>query len=80
MVDIEDWWPKLRSGGIMAGHDFVTDSETGGQNWSINYGGTVDPSGRAVKGAVIDFASRKLLQIAVSYCEPGFNTWAIRKP
>ena len=25
MEDLEAWWPKLRAGGLLAGHDFVPD-------------------------------------------------------
>ena len=52
----------------MAGHDYIRNREPGnlwspgndgsGMNWSINYDGSVDALGRAVKGAVDDFFGR----------------------
>lgn len=82
MIDLETWWPMLRLGGIFAGHDYVVNGDgplQSGQNWSINYDGTVDLSGRAVKGAVDDFMDKKGLQISVTYREPRWNTWVVRK-
>jgi hypothetical protein len=25
---MEDWWPKLKAGGIFAGHDYVTQDDS----------------------------------------------------
>lgn len=83
MQDLEVWWPLLKEGGIMAGHDYVTNNDgpkQGGQDWSINYDGTRDPQGRAVKGAVDEFMNKLYIQISVSYREASWNTWAVRKP
>lgn len=83
LLDLNDWYPMLKRGGIIAGHDYVTNDDgprQGGQDWSINFDGTRDPTGRAVKGAVDDFAAKHGLQISVSYRESGWNTWAARKP
>jgi hypothetical protein len=94
LLDIVQWWPKLKVGGIMAGHDYMTqkdetasaDPERNGDKWIINYDGTVDESGRVVKGAVDDFFSgdsghlrRCPHQVTVSYRESAWNTWAVRK-
>lgn len=81
--DLRLWWPKVKAGAIIAGHDYVVNKDGpagSGQDWSINYDGTKDASGRAVKGAVDDFFNEKGLQVSVSYREGGFNTWAVRKP
>lgn len=80
--DLLAWWPKLKPGGIFGGHDYVTNSDgpqQTGQNWSLNYDGTVDPEGRAVKGAVDDFSVRVNRQLVVTYREPGWNSWFVRK-
>lgn len=87
MLDIRLWWPKLRHGGVMAGDDYAIQSEVAG-NWSVNFDGTVDETGRIVRGAVDDFFSDRFhdlhgcpRQVTVSYKEnPHFlNTWAVRK-
>lgn len=75
-------WPKLKVGGIMAGHDYVTNDDGplgSGQDWSINYDGTKDETGTVVKGAVDKFANMVCRQVTVSYREKFWNTWAIRK-
>jgi len=81
--DLNDWYPLLKPGGIIAGHDYVTNNDGPrqmGQDWSVNFDGTRDSTGRAVKGAVDDFAAKHGLHISVSYREPSWNTWAARKP
>jgi len=83
LQDLNDWYPMLKPGGIIAGHDYVTNNDgprQQGQDWSVNFDGTKDPAGRAVKGAVDDFAAKHGLHISVSYREGGWNTWAARKP
>lgn len=78
MEDLQAWWPLLKSGGIMAGHDYLTATEgPPWSNWSINSDGTVNF--RSVKGAVDDFANKNGLQLTVSYREKNYNTWAVRK-
>ena len=81
-ADLEAWWPKIRHGGILGGHDYVEQSDgpqQTGQNWTLNFDGSVDHAGRAVKGAVDDFASRRRRQVVVMYRESGWNSWLIRK-
>ncbi|KAI2495870.1 methyltransferase domain-containing protein [Fragilaria crotonensis] len=80
--DLRAWWPKLREGGIMAGHDYVTQDdgpEQGGQDWTTNYDGTKDETRTVVKGAVDKFAMEVGRQLTISYREDSFNTWAMRK-
>ena len=46
----------------MAGHDFVYQWEgptRTKQNWTVNFDGTVDLTGRVVRGAVEDFFSNE---------------------
>eukprot|EP01031_Cornospumella_fuschlensis_P023569 gene23569-28579_t len=87
LLDIRTWWPKLKFGGVMAGDDYAIQSEVAG-NWSVNFDGTVDYTGRIVRGAVDDFFSDRFhdlkgcpRQVTVSYREnPHYlNTWAVRK-
>ena len=92
LVDMEAWWPKLKEGGIMAGHDYMIQVEVkkftprkgryaGAQDWTTNYDGTVDRTGTVVKGAVDQFARERVppRQVQVGYREYAWNTWAIRK-
>jgi len=118
LQDLSMWWPKLRRGGVMAGHDYmeqheprfreqpwvladnqvvsqthIVDPKTRGQNWTLNFDGSVDRSGRAVKGAVDDFFGGVALppygspaelmacprQISVTYRELAWNSWIVIK-
>ena len=72
--DIEAWWPKLKTGGIMAGDDYFTAAEQLHQknsiydpndDWAICSDGTKHPG--AVKGAVRHFATR--------HGFPVYSTW-----
>ena len=87
-ADLHAYWPKLRDGGIMAGHDYIYASEH--HNWpdddySLNSDGTTDPYRRSVKGAVDEFFTNCVpRQLSVTYREPTFNgaaypTWIVRK-
>jgi len=62
--DLRTWWPKLRSGGIMAGHDYMDFTAytsrgyyIAAHKYSVNFDGTIDKSGGLTKGAVDDFFS-----------------------
>ena len=75
--DIETFWPKIKVGGIMSGHDYMSADEVPGQDWSVCYDGTKNIG--AVKGAVDDFAKLKNLQVLVSYKELAWHTWTMLK-
>lgn len=101
LEDLSKWWPKLRVGGIMAGHDYTwqhepsdaaaSDPSRTGQDWTLNFDGSRDALGRAVKGAVDDFfggiSSSPFesplkgcpRQVAVTYRENPWNTWVVAK-
>lgn len=87
MQDLKQWWPKLRCGGIFAGHDYVDQNDVDTatsqglkqQDWTRNYDGTKDTTRQICKGAVNDFASRVSRQISVTYRESNWNTWMIKK-
>lgn len=36
LFDLGSWWRKLRAGGILAGHDFVSPGEPLASHWGIN--------------------------------------------
>ena len=95
LADLNAFWPLLRRGGIMAGHDYIWATEggrngrgknRGGDDYTINFDGTRDPYNRSVKGAVDEFFTRCVpRQVAVTYREGNrhtwdvFNTWYVRK-
>jgi predicted O-methyltransferase YrrM len=76
--DIDLYWPKIRPGSILAGHDFLYAHEvTDGQNWAVCGDGS-NNSG-AVRDAVEDFAKLNNLQIVTTW-QDSWETWIIRKP
>lgn len=86
--DLEHWWPKVKRGGILAGHDYVTQEEVTwtGQDWTKNYDGTKDKTGTVVLGAVNQFfmagtpsSNPHYRQVVVTYRESQLNTWMVRK-
>lgn len=82
MEDLEAYWPKLRRGGILAGHDYLDANDTSlkqtNQDWSLCLDGTRNMG--AVKGAVDEFARRHGLHILATYREPSWPSWLTRKP
>jgi hypothetical protein len=79
LEDLKAYWPKVRPGGIMAGHDFIKQEELpGGQDWSLCMDGTRNSG--AVRGAVEEFCVDKGLTISVAYAEDHiFRTWMVQK-
>jgi hypothetical protein len=83
--DLKAYWPKLRAGGLMMGHDYVTQDEIGNQNWTVNYDGTIDHTGLVTRGAIDDFfmtnpdTNPHYRQVVVAYREGSWNSWAVRK-
>ncbi|KAK3252098.1 hypothetical protein CYMTET_38591 [Cymbomonas tetramitiformis] len=79
--DLELWYPKIRPGGIIAGHDYLTADEVAGwegpcphitkyssaSDYAMQPDGTRD--NRAVKGAVDEFAAGKNRQVQVTYAD-----------
>ena len=74
--DMELYWPKLRTGGIMAGHDYRSAPEVTVQDWSLCANGARVPG--AVKAAVLEFSMQRGLQVSVTYEDP-WPSWIIRK-
>lgn len=61
-LDLRLWWPKIRPGGVLAGHDFICPSADG--SW-----------GRYIQPAVIEFAKAQGLDIYV-IAEPDGEPWS----
>ncbi|GFH53262.1 O-methyltransferase [Chaetoceros tenuissimus] len=77
--DLEYYWPILKPGGIMAGHDYNENSEIGSQDWGLCGDGSRNEL--AVKGAVNEFFLPKGLTISVTYYrERNFMSWFVQKP
>lgn len=79
--DLFHYYPLLRPGGILAGHDFVNQEDGPAQtkqNWTVS-DSFVDVGGRAVRGAVLDFANLIKRQVVITYREDSWNTWVLRK-
>ena len=79
--DMEEWWPKLRQGGIMSGHDYMDGftqhkySRGPMDNWSICANGTVNEG--AVKGAVDEFALKKGLSVSLTTHDGVSPSWSL---
>eukprot|EP00658_Telonema_sp_P-2_P083067 TRINITY_DN8902_c0_g1_i8.p1 TRINITY_DN8902_c0_g1~~TRINITY_DN8902_c0_g1_i8.p1 ORF type:complete len:152 (+),score=56.15 TRINITY_DN8902_c0_g1_i8:46-456(+) len=68
LVDIDEWWPKLKKGGVFSGHDFLEQRDLvppiPPQDWTKNYDGTVDTTRTVVKGAVELFFTDSIWGVA----------------
>lgn len=80
MEDLQSWWPKLRSGGILSGHDYLrADSPVvlaTKQDYSLCMNGTVHLG--AVKGAVDEFTAAHGLKVVTT--QEAWPSWMARKP
>lgn len=80
LEDIENYWPLIKPGGIMAGHDYNSNNEIRGQDWGLCGDGITRNEG-AVKGAVNDFFLPKGITISVTYYrQHNFMSWIVQKP
>lgn len=71
--DINNWYPKLKPGGLLIGNDFIED---GYYSWiKDNYGNATCFGEYGVKSAVRVFCKQKNL----TYHTPGQNQWYIIK-
>jgi predicted O-methyltransferase YrrM len=83
MEDMIAYWPILKTGGIMAGHDYMNVQEvkaiTPYQDWAVQSDGSRRTDDKAVRGAVDDFAAKVGRQYGITYRENAWNTWFMRK-
>ncbi len=80
--DIDHYWPKLRPGGILGGHDYIDaqyaiDKLGPAEDWSKCEDGSIHPE--AVKGAVDEFRTQQG-GLAVYTSNEDFPSWYVQKP
>mmetsp|Transcript_17190 Transcript_17190/g.37296 ORF Transcript_17190/g.37296 Transcript_17190/m.37296 type:complete len:322 (-) Transcript_17190:434-1399(-) len=80
--DIEHYWPKVRPGGILAGHDYIDaqyaiDKLGDAGDWSVCEDGSNHPG--AVKGAVDEFRQKEG-GLYVYTSNEDFPSWYVQKP
>ncbi len=65
----------------MAGHDFRDAAVLvdGTNDWIVQPDGTRHPEEKAVRGAVLDFAAMVNRQVVVTYEDPGYPSWMMRR-
>ena len=82
LEDLEAYYPKIRPGGIVSGHDFLSVAEQKAldpnQDWSRCLDGSVNQG--AVKGAVETFARKHGLSFSVMYSTTAWTSWMLQKP
>jgi predicted O-methyltransferase YrrM len=83
MEDMVAYWPILKTGGILAGHDYMNVDEvkaiTPSQDWAVQSDGTRRTDNKAVRSAVDEFALSVGRSFAVTYREGSWETWYMRK-
>eukprot|EP01013_Petalomonas_cantuscygni_P042979 TRINITY_DN7816_c0_g1_i1.p1 TRINITY_DN7816_c0_g1~~TRINITY_DN7816_c0_g1_i1.p1 ORF type:complete len:367 (+),score=54.88 TRINITY_DN7816_c0_g1_i1:56-1156(+) len=87
LSDLVLYWPKMRRGAIVAGHDYLDNadlrehvrSQWGFQDWAVNADGSRTPGEKAVRSAVNEFAAAMGRQVVVVTHELDWPTWYIRK-
>lgn len=80
--DIMHYWPKLRPGGIVGGHDYIDaqyaiDKLGPHEDWSKCEDGSIHPE--AVKGAVDEFRMQEG-NLEVYTSDEDFPSWYLQKP
>jgi len=82
--DLELWWPKLKMGGILAGHDFVNQDDLDRLDnlvidWTLCPDGVTRNRG-LVKGAVLEFAQLYNLGVHQTYEAQRAQSFLLQKP
>ncbi|CAF3208982.1 unnamed protein product [Rotaria sp. Silwood2] len=80
--DLQSYWPKLKPGGIMAGHDYLDLDEQRTidpeQDWGVDARGIKRTDNKAVKSAVNEFAREKNRQVLQTIRDT-WPSWYMRK-
>lgn len=76
--DINMYFPLLKPGGILAGHDYL-DTANEANPWKLDENGNVNNEKKAVKSAVDEFANKSKLHV-ITTNEEKWKSWLIRKP
>lgn len=81
--DLYNYWPLVRRGGIMAGHDFIDCNPEGclqpSNKWQVQSDGTYRYDNKAVKSAVLDFFNGKNITIHVTQESHPYKSWYVFK-
>ena len=75
LEDLVIWWPKLKKGRVISGHDYIDCDENLDKkinNLRLQPDNSLQKN--AVKGVVIEFAKSVKRQISVTYREKEWNT------
>jgi hypothetical protein len=78
--DLVHYWPKLKEGGVFAGHDYLTAAEQtamiASDHWETCLSGEIVPE--SVKGAVNSFAHAH--HLVVKHTDDQWPSWYLFKP
>lgn len=67
LADLADWYPKVRPGGLITGHDYVAD-------------GTYEDGVFGVRSAVLAYFGERGLRVRSSFIDPPWFTWYVLVP
>lgn len=79
--DLESWWPRLRGGGVMAGHDFLDAGQRfDGNSWEVQPDGSSRADMLAVRGAVEAFMGQRGVDVRVTHQGEAYPSFYAVKP
>jgi hypothetical protein len=79
--DLDSWWPLLRVGGVLAGHDFLDAGlRNDGNTWEVQPDGSRRADMLAVRGAVEKFFERRSIDVRVTHQGEAYPSFYAAKP
>lgn len=81
--DISCWWPRVKSGGILAGHDWVLEgAHMPDHPFETVPDGTPGSHMFGVRRAVMEFCKERCLEYSTTdrTTDEGWQSWAVVKP